>query len=417
MRITADFHIHSGYSRATSKDLTFSNIYKWANFKGLNLVGTGDFTHPSRFSEIESELEETGQGLFKLKDDLEKKESSYISTNLKKDIRFILTGEISTIYKKNNKVRKVHHLVIAPDILTVKKINSHLNKIGNIKSDGRPILGLDSKELLKIILDASSDAMLIPAHAWTPHFSIFGSVSGFDSIPECFEELSNNIYAIETGLSSDPKMNWMLSKLDNITLISNSDAHSLAKLGREANIFDCDFEYLEILSILKNKDTKKFLRTIEFFPEEGKYHLDGHRACEICFSPEESKKNSNICPKCHKKLTIGVMNRVFALSDRKFGEKPEKPIPYYNLVGLLEIIAEVLNCGVNTKRVMDEYFRLLHKLGSELDILMNRSSEDIQKYSTNSLIARAILKMRTKDISIKPGYDGEYGKVKIFDQK
>ncbi len=414
MRIIADFHIHSGYSRATSKDLNFSNIYKWANFKGLNLVGTGDFTHPNRFSEIETELEEAEQGLFKLKDELEKKQSPYISTNLKKDIRFILTGEISTIYKKNNKVRKVHNLVIAPDIGTVKKINSSLNKIGNIKSDGRPILGLDSKELLKIILDASSDAMLIPAHIWTPHFSIFGSVSGFDSISECFEEFSNNIYAVETGLSSDPKMNWMLSKLDNITLISNSDAHSLAKLGREANVFDCNFSYNEITSILKNKDTKKFLRTIEFFPEEGKYHFDGHRVCEICFSPEESKKNNNVCPKCNKKLTIGVMNRIYSLADRKFGEKPAKPIPYYNLVGLLEIIAEVLNCGVNTKRVMDEYFRLLNKLGSELDILMNTSGEDIQKYSTNSLIAKAILKMRTKDISLKPGYDGEYGKVKIF---
>ena len=306
MKFAADFHIHSRYSRATSPSINLPNLDSWAKIKGIKVLGTGDFTHPGWFDEIKKELEPAESGLFKLK----KQDSK---------TRFILTSEISCIYSQGGRVRKIHIIVFAPSFKAVEKINLKLGEIGNLKSDGRPILGLNAKELVKIVLEADENCMVVPAHAWTPWFSVFGSKSGFDSLEECFGEYTKYIYAIETGLSSDPAMNWRLSQLDKITLISNSDSHSLAKIGREANVFDTELDYDAITEIIKNHDNKKFLYTIEFFPEEGKYHYDGHRDCNLSLKPEQSKKYNNICPRCGKPLVIGVLNRVEELADRPEG--------------------------------------------------------------------------------------------------
>ena len=283
MRIIADFHLHSKHSRATSPDMEVESLVKWGKIKGINLIGTGDFTHPAYLYELKTKLEPTGAGLFKLK-------------NSDSTIQFILTVEVSNVYSQNSRLRKIHNILFAPSLELVEKLNAKLSKFGKLASDGRPTFGFSSKDLAKMVLDVSPDFFIVPAHAWTPWFSIFGSNSGFDSIEECFGEYSKYIFAIETGLSSDPLMNWRWSALDKITLISNSDAHSPSKLGREANIFDCKLDYFEIRDILKNRDSKKFLYTVEFFPEEGKYHYDGHRDCGILFSPEESKKQNNLCP-------------------------------------------------------------------------------------------------------------------------
>ena len=399
MKFIADFHLHSKYSRATSKDMNLESLDKWAKIKGLKVLGTGDFTHPEWFKSFREKLEPAEPGLYKSKADGQ--------------TRFILTSEISCIYSKNGRVRKVHVLIFAPSLEAVEKINAHLGFIGNLKSDGRPILGLDAKELAKIALGISPDCFIVPAHAWTPWFSIFGSKSGFDSIEECFEEYSKYIYAIETGLSSDPPMNWRLSALDKITLISNSDAHSPRKLGREANVFDTDLSYNAIIGAIKEKDPRRFLYTIEFFPEEGKYHYDGHRACEISLTPPESKKYNNICPTCGKPLTIGVMNRVESLADRKQGFGPNGAIPFRSLVPLEEIIAESLGVTTASKQVGIEYKNLIKKLGSELNVLLEASKQDLVA-ATLPEIAEGIARVREGHVSITPGYDGVYGKVSIF---
>ena len=339
-----------------------------------------------------------------------------------KEVRFILTVEISSIYSKNNRTRKIHNIIFAPDFETVEKINTHLGWIGNLKSDGRPILGLDAKELAKIVLNSSQDCLIVPAHAWTPWFSIFGSNSGFDSIKECFEEYSKYIYAIETGLSSDPAMNWRWSALDNITLISNSDAHSPAKLGREVNIFEGEkIDYNLIVEAIKNGaspvmqrgNSLKLIKTIEFFPEEGKYHWDGHRNCGVCLSPEESKKYNNLCPTCGKPLTIGVMNRVAQLADRPAGAKPANPIPYKSLIPLGEIIADVLKVGTGTKQVAGHYKELIKRIGSEFKVLLEAKQEDIMAASLPE-IAEGVIRVREGKVSVKPGFDGEFGKISIF---
>lgn len=404
MKIVADFHIHSKYSRAVSQEMNLENIALWAKKKGINVMGTGDFTHPQWFNEIKTKLEIIKDGLFQLK-------------NVKHSVsntRFMLTTEISSIYSKGGKVRRIHNLIFAPSIEAVEKINTKLGWIGNLKSDGRPILGLDSKELLKIILDIDERNILIPAHAWTPWFSIFGSMSGFDSIEECFDEMSSHIFAIETGLSSDPSMNWRLSALDKISLISNSDSHSLQKIGREANVFDCELSYDGIIDAIKSKDPKKFLYTIEFFPEEGKYHYDGHRDCGIYFSPEETKKHGGKCPKCGKNLTVGVLNRVDVLADLSYEVlTKEGRIPFKNLIPLDEIIGEALGVGPKSKKVMAEYEKLVNGLESELNVLLNVSAEDISRIS-NPKIAEAIKNVREGRVDIRPGYDGEYGKISIF---
>jgi uncharacterized protein (TIGR00375 family) len=403
MKLIADFHIHSKYSRATSPSTDLENLDKWAKIKGVNVLGTGDFTHPLWFKEIKEKLESAEPGLFKLR-------------NLSSPTRFILTSEISCIYSKNKKVRKVHIIVFAPSFEAVEKINIKLGQIGNLKSDGRPILGLDVKELTKIILDADKDCLVIPAHAWTPWFSVFGSKSGFDSLEECFEDYTKYIYAIETGLSSNPAMNWRLSQLDNITLISNSDCHSPQKIGREANVFDTDLSYYAITDAIKQKDQNKFLYTIEFFPEEGKYHFDGHRSCDISFSPAESKKYNNICPKCKKPLTIGVFNRIEDLADRPDGFIPKGAIPFKSLIPLEEIIADSLGMTTASKKVFPIYEKLIKNLGNEFNVLLESGKEDLEKNSLPK-VAEGIIKVRNGEVSVKPGYDGVYGKIKIFDKK
>ncbi|MBI5212006.1 MAG: DNA helicase UvrD [Nitrospirae bacterium] len=409
MRFIADLHIHSKYSRATSKEMSPESIYKWAQIKGISVIGTGDFTHPAWFKELNEKLESTGNGLFRLKKNLQ---TDDIPESCKAGVSFILTAEISCIYSKNGKTRKIHSILFVPDFASAAKINIALAKIGNLNADGRPILGLDAKELLKIVLNEAPDGMLVPAHAWTPHFSIFGAASGFDSFEECFEDLTPHIYAIETGLSSDPLMNWRLSALDKITLISNSDAHSPAKIGREANIFDTDISYKTMMEAIKTREG--FTGTIEFFPEEGKYHYDGHRTCGISLTPQETLKHNYLCPVCGKKVTVGVMHRVDKLADRKEGFKPKGSPSFHSIIPLPEIISEVLKVGASSKAVDKEYQNLLNKLGNEFKILMDVPLKDIGRASS-ALMKEAIFRMREGKVHIAPGYDGEYGKIKIFE--
>jgi uncharacterized protein (TIGR00375 family) len=409
MKFIADLHIHSKYSRATSKAMSPESIWKWTQLKGISVIGTGDFSHPGWIKELKEKLEPAGTGLFRLKEEFCMND---IPGSCMADVFFMLTAEISCIYSKNGKTRKVHSIIFARDFKDAENINSALSKIGNLKSDGRPILGLDARELLKIVLDASPEALLVPAHAWTPHFSVFGAVSGFDSIEECFEELAPHVYAIETGLSSDPLMNWRLSALDNITLISNSDAHSPAKIGREANIFDTDVSYSAMMDALMTG--KGFKGTIEFFPEEGKYHYDGHRICGVSLLPEETIKHDYLCPACGRKLTVGVMHRVEKLADRDFGFKPEGAPEFRSIIPLSEIISEVVNVGVNSKRVNKDYLNLLSQLGNEFHVLLDASLDDIERGSSTA-IREAISRMRSGDINIEPGYDGEFGKIRIFE--
>lgn len=421
MQFVADFHIHSKYSRATSKDMDVEHLDKWAKIKGIKVLGTGDFTHPQYLKELEEALEPAEPGLFKLKNKNEKiKRSVFLGDFIlpENDTRFMLTAEISCIYSKNNRTRKVHLLIFAPSFTAVEKINAHLGWIGNLKSDGRPILGLDAKEAAKIVLNSSSDCMVVPAHAWTPHFSVFGSASGFDSLQECFDEYTKHIYAIETGLSSDPAMNWRLSQLDKITLISNSDSHSPSRIGREANVFDAEkIDYYSITDIIKKRDPKRFLYTVEFFPEEGKYHFDGHRKCNVSFKPEETYKNKGICPVCGKPLTIGVLYRIMQLADRPEGQKPENAVPFKSLVSLDQIIADALNvAGVGTKAVQKQYVELINRFGNEFNILLNASRQDIEATSSAE-IAEGVMRVREGKVKIEPGYDGEYGVVKIFDDE
>ncbi len=410
MRFIADLHIHSRHSRATSKDMSLESLWKWAQLKGIAVIGTGDFTHPKWFQEIKDKLETIGNNIFKLKNNYQ---SIDIPISCRAEVYFMLTAEISCIYSKNGKVRKIHSLVFVPDLATAARMNAVLSKIGNLSSDGRPILGLDAKELLKIVLDISDDAVLIPAHAWTPHFSVFGASSGFDSLEECFEELTPHIFAIETGLSSDPLMNWRLSSLDRITLISNSDAHSPAKIGREANIFDTEISYKAMMNAIKTRDG--FEGTIEFFPEEGKYHYDGHRTCGISLSPKETVKHNYLCPVCGKRVTVGVMHRVEKLADRENGFRPSGAPPFYSLVPLPEIIAEAIKVGVNSKAVNNEYLHIIEKLGNEFKILMDIPLNDIERASS-PIIREAIARMRSGNVHISPGFDGEYGKIKIFEE-
>ena len=386
------------------------NLDRWAQIKGIKVIGTGDFTHPEWIRELKNKLSPDEQGLFRLKGD-------------DSPTRFILTSEISCIYSKNGKVRKNHIIIFSPSLQLAEKINKKFDKIGNIESDGRPILGLDSKELLKIVLDVDENCLVVPAHAWTPWFSVFGSKSGFNSLEECFEDLTKYIYAIETGLSSDPAMNWRLSQLDNIALISNSDAHSLQKIGREVNVFDTELSYEGIINAIKTSKNlpaqagkNKFLYTIEFFPEEGKYHYDGHRMCQIRLSPKESKKYNNICPVCGKPLIIGVLNRVEELADRPNGFMPQNAIPFKSLVPLNEIIAASIGTSVVSKEVGRHYNNLIKNLGDEFYVLLKAKKEEIKKVSSLE-ISEGVIRVREGKINIEPGYDGVYGKIKIFKEE
>lgn len=396
MRLIADLHIHSRLSRATSPEMDLPSLARWARMKGIDILGTGDFTHPEWFKTLKDGLIPEGNGFY-----------------LYEETRFMLTAEVAAIWSQDGRVRKVHLLILAPSLEVVERIDRELARIGNLAADGRPILGIAAERLAEAIWSAAPAAEVIPAHAWTPWFSVFGSRSGFDSLEECFDRYAERIFAIETGLSSDPPMNWRLSALDGITLVSNSDAHSPAKLGREATLFDLpEPSYEAIIDALKSRDPARFLGTIEFFPQEGKYHYDGHRACGIVLPPREAIKLGGRCPVCGNPLTIGVMHRVEELADREEGEGPANRPPYRSLVPLEEIVAQAMGSGVKTKGVAREYERLTAHFGSEFRILLDLPEEALRS-GTPPRLLQGIMKVRKGELQIEPGYDGVYGKVTI----
>ncbi len=438
MKLIVDFHVHSHFARATSKDLTLENLYQWGKLKGLDVIGTGDFTHPVWFEELRTKLvadEVTateGSGvLYKLKEELAKEMDKSLPMKCReREIRFALSVEISNIYKRYGKVRRLHNQIVAPSLEVAAKINAKLQEVGNLKSDGRPILGLDSEELLKVMLEASEDCLFVPAHIWTPHFAMFGSKSGFDSVEEAFGDYAKYIYAVETGLSADPMMCRMVSDLDSRTLLSGSDAHSAKNIGREANLFDCELSYSDIIEAIKVGD-ERYVGTIEFYPQEGMYHADGHRSCDFSCEPEETKKLEGRCPKCGRPLTVGVLSRVIDLADRSKEEAEKliqeevkgdaqgqgrmrgKEVKY--LIPLLWTMAELLEVKSITSRSVQQMYNLVtQKLGGDFEILLWMPIEEIQEAGFKKL-ALAIEKMRKGEVEIKPGYDGVYGVIKIGD--
>ena len=410
MKMIADLHIHSRFSMATSKEGTPENLDFWARKKGISLIGTGDFTHPVWREELKERLVSEGNGLYRLRDAYVKEESRKFPGE---GTRFVVSGEISSIYKKNGKTRKVHNVILLPSLEAADAMAQRLEKIGNIHSDGRPILGLDSHDLLEMMLDVCPEGILIPAHIWTPHFSVLGAKSGFDSLEECFEELAPYIYALETGLSSDPAMNWRISKLDRYQLVSNSDAHSPSKLGREANLLDIDCSYEGLYRAIQTGEGLE--GTVEFFPEEGKYHFDGHRKCGVSLSPVEAERLGGICPVCGKKLTMGVDHRVEQLADRAEGFVKKDGKKYESLVPLPEVISACMGYSTASKKVQGCFEQMIQTLGTEFDILRNVPSEDI-KSCAGERIAEGIENVRTGNVKRIPGYDGEYGKIELFEE-
>lgn len=405
MKAIADLHIHSRYSMATSKEGTPENLDLWARKKGISILGTGDFTHEKWREELKEGLISTGDGFYKLKEEMIRPEALSMKDT---SVRFVLSGEISCIYKKNGKTRKAHHVILLPGFEEAEKLSLKLEKIGNIHSDGRPILGLDSRDLLEMMLDVSHEGVFIPAHIWTPHFSVLGAKSGFDSLEECFEDLTPYVHALETGLSSDPAMNWRISALDRYQLVSNSDAHSPSRIGREANLLDIDLSYEGLYGAIQKGEG--LLGTVEFFPEEGKYHYDGHRKCGVCLSPKEAEECGNICPVCGKKLTMGVEHRVEQLADRKNGYMKEGAKKFESLVPLPEVISACMGYSSSSKKVQGCYEEMLEKLGSEFEILREIPLEDIAE-NVDERIAQAIGRVRLGDVVRIPGFDGEYGKI------
>lgn len=379
--------------------MDLDTISQWAKWKGLKLVGTGDFTHPLWFSDLKKRLKDDGNGLFD-----------------HKGIKYMLTTEVCNIFHHKEQLRKVHTMIFAPSFEAAARISKELGRFADLMSDGRPIFSMSVKKTAEIAFSSSNDCVLVPCHIWTPHFSMFGSNSGFDSIEECFGEYSRNIFAVETGLSSDPAMNWRVSSLDRVALVSNSDAHSPSKLGREANVFDTELSYKGIMSALRAKDPKKFLYTVEFFPEEGKYHYDGHRNCKICLSPKDTKKKKKKCPQCGKPLTLGVLNRIEQLADRAYGLKPDKAIPFKNLVPLIEIIAEAYDKSTDSAVVRNDYIKAVSNGGNELDMLINMPTDELSSFIP-PIVVEGIKKVREGKINISPGYDGQYGEIKIFSEK
>ena len=410
MKMIADLHINSRFSMATSKEGTPENLDFWARKKGISLIGTGDFTHPVWREELKERLVSEGNGLYRLRDEYVKEESRKFPGE---GTRFVVSGEISSIYKKNGKTRKVHNVILLPGLEAADAMAQRLEKIGNIHSDGRPILGLDSHDLLEMMLDVCPEGILIPAHIWTPHFSVLGAKSGFDSVEECFEELAPYIHALETGLSSDPAMNWRISKLDRYQLVSNSDAHSPSKLGREANLLDIDCSYEGLYRAIQTGEGLE--GTVEFFPEEGKYHFDGHRKCGVSLSPVEAERLGGICPVCGKKLTMGVDHRVEQLADRAEGFVKKDGKKYESLVPLPEVISTCMGYSAASKKVQGCFEQMIQTLGTEFDILRNVPSEDI-KSCAGERIAEGIENVRTGNVKRIPGYDGEYGKIELFDE-
>ena len=416
MRFYADLHVHSKYSRATSKHADLEHLAFWAAKKGIALVGTGDFTHPAWIAEIKDKLVPAEPGLFRLRQDLDDEIRKRLPEACRGNtVRFMLEVEISTIYKKGEKTRKIHHLIYVPDLEAADRLITSLSRIGNLNSDGRPILGLDSRDLLEITLQSGPSSYLIPAHIWTPWFAALGSRSGFDSIEDCYGDLAEHIFAVETGLSSDPEMNWRVSSLDRYRLVSNSDAHSPIKLGREATSFACNLDYFAVKRALETGDG--FVGTVEFFPDEGKYHLDGHRKCQVRLEPEETRRRDGRCPVCGEPLTVGVLHRVNDLADRTAADvkPPATAGEAVNLVPLHEVIAEIVGTRPGSKRVERSYQHLVTSLGSELDILNSIPIEDIQR-ADNSLLGEAITRLRQGDVIREGGYDGEYGVIRLFEE-
>ena len=411
MSFYADLHVHSKYSRATSRDADLEHLALWARRKGITVVGTGDFTHPAWFEEIRSKLVPAEPGLFRLRPEIEREIERRLPAACQGPTRFLLEVEISTIYKKGDRTRKVHHLIYAANLETAGRFREKLATIGNIASDGRPILGLDSRHLLEITLASGPDAYLVPAHIWTPWFAAMGSKSGFDSIDECYGDLASHIFAVETGLSSDPPMNWRVSQLDRFTLVSNSDAHSPPMLGREACAFATDLDYFAIRRALETGEG--YGGTVEFFPEEGKYHLDGHRACDVRLEPPETRRLEGRCPACGKPLTVGVMHRVEELADRPVGALPPRPAPFRSLVQLPEILSELLGVGVKSRAVETAASQLVGRLGPEIDILERLPLEDVER-AGGTLLREALSRLRAGKVHRESGYDGEYGVIRLF---
>jgi DNA helicase-2/ATP-dependent DNA helicase PcrA len=410
----ADLHLHSRFSRATSRDLDLEHLHAWAQRKGIAVLATGDFTHPGWFAELRDRLVPAGGGLFRLRDDLCTEVDKRVPAACRAEVRFMLSVEISSIYKRGERVRKVHSLVYAPDVDTAAGIAARLARVGNLASDGRPILGLDSRDLLAIVLDTSPDAFLVPAHVWTPWFSALGEKSGFDSLDECYGDLASQVFAAETGLSSDPAMNWRLSSLDRVSLVSSSDAHSPEKLGREANRFDCELSYFAMRDALRDR-SPAFLGTFELFPEEGKYHHAGHRACGVNLPPDEAAAVGHLCRSCGKPLTGGVAGRVAALADRPAGFRPAGAKPFTSLVPLTEILGEILDVGATSGRVRKCYERLLARAGNELSILLDLPVEDADREGPPPL-GEALRRLRAGEVERSAGFDGQYGTVRVLAQ-
>ncbi len=399
MEFIADFHIHSKYSRATSGSMNIEELARWAKLKGITLMGTGDFTHPLWFTELKSKLKEDGNGIYECN-----------------GIKFMFTCEVFNNFYVDGKSKRIHNIIFAPDINSAERLNKRLGDYGDLISDGRPILNLSARDLVRICLDISPDCLIVPAHAWTPHFSIFGSNSGFDSVEECFGEEAKNIYCLETGLSSDPAMNWRLSKLDRYALISNSDSHSPQRIGREANVFNCPLSYREIVGAIRSRDKSRFLYTIEFFPEEGNYHYDGTRNCKARVDPKDAIKNRNLCPVCGRRLTIGVMHRVEFLADRPCGFIPQGSIPFKHMIPFAQIIADARKVNESTQAVEREYMELIGKCGNEFNILLRMNEAEL-KSQLPPRIADGVIRVREGKVNILPGYDGEYGKIEIFGEE
>ena len=402
----ADLHIHSRFSRATSKDGDLPHLDWWARRKGIRMVGTGDFTHPAWRAELREQLVPAGEGVYTLRQDLRLPDVAPGEAP-----RFVITGEISCIYKRHGRTRKVHNLILLPSLEAADELSARLEAIGNIHSDGRPILGLDSRDLLELTLDTCPDAEFIPAHIWTPHFALFGAFSGFDAMEECFGDLTGHIHAVETGLSSDPPMNWRVSALDGLTLVSHSDAHSPSKLGREADLLDTGLTYPELVRAIRTGEG--FQGTVEFFPEEGKYHLDGHRNCGVCLTPAETAALGGVCPVCGKKLTIGVEHRVEALADRPAGFRPEGAKPFESLAPLPEVIAASTGVSAAGKNTQALYEQMLHALGPEFSILREVPVEDIA-HTAGPCVAEGIRRLRAGQVERRAGFDGEYGVISLL---
>ncbi len=415
MSFLADLHVHSWFSRATSRTCNLEGFYTWARLKGVRVVATGDITHPAWAKELREKLIPSSPGLFRLRPEIANQLDQDIPPSCRGPVDFILSGEISSIYKKAGKCRKVHNLVFCPDMESLQRFNSRLYKLGNISSDGRPILGLDPRDLLEILLEATLESFMIPAHIWTPWFSMLGAKSGFDTLEECFSDLAPHIFAVETGLSSDPPMNWRISFLDRLSLVSNSDLHSPGKLGRNANIFHCEPDYFQIREALRLKSPKHFGGTIDIFPEEGKYHHDGHRKCGVCLEPEESRRRGSLCPVCKTPLVQGVLHRVVELADRPEGYTPSSALPHNYIIPLDKILGEIHACGTKTKKVQRIYLDLLNRFGPELDLLRTIDLEPVRKKGFSHL-HEAITRLRRCQVFRKPGFDGNYGTIRVFEK-